>query len=537
MKIRFLLLSLLACAELCAYTPENVFVVANSASPKSLALAEFYCQKRDIPKGNIISLKLKETPSISRASYESEIAIPVYAALKKAEKVSSLNGTNIPREALVTKSDVEALVICKGVPFIILPEIPEMKGEKKNYMKNDAASVDSELAMLLQGKYQLTGFRKNPASKMLLNLSLAKALKLIPVGRLDGHSYEAAKAVLESALEAEKKGLRGRAYIDKSKKYKEGDVRLDKTAEEIKAQGFDTSIDDKPACMNYTQRFDAPVFYFGWYTFAPVYYFKSQEMLFASGASAQHIYSWSAKNLTNTKATWTPNLVSHKAAVAFGYVYEPFLPLTHNSAVYVKSLFQGNCAGVAILASQLGLSWQAIAIADPLFEPLKHDLDAQLKDIENGLCDELSQYSTIRKMNLLAAESGKDKAVEFGKARLSKLPSTFALSWKISQFLSELNEQGEAVNFAKKALLETPKNFQNYGLIFEICAFLEASEKSFDTSVLYKEMLDGALKSKNDDFLKVALPYALKRAKFAESDRKIYDAKLAELTPPPPAKK
>lgn len=537
MKIRFLLLSLLACAELCAYTPENVFVVANSASSKSLALAEFYRQKRGIPKENIITLKTKESPSISRDLYEREIAIPVYEALKKSGKVSSLNGTNIPKEALVTKSEVEALVICKGVPFIILPEIPEMKGEKKNYMKNDAAAVDSELAMLLQGNYPLAGFRKNPSSSVDLTLSLAKTLKLIPVGRLDGHSYDAAKAVLESALEAEKRGLRGRAYIDKSKKYKEGDVRLDKTAEEIQAQGFDVSIDDKPACMNYTQRFDAPVFYFGWYTFAPVYYFKSKEMLFASGASAQHIYSWSATNLTNTNATWTPNLVSHRAAVAFGYVYEPFLPLTHNSAVYVKSLFQGNCAGVAILASQLGLSWQAIAIADPLFEPLKHNLDAQLKDIENGLADELSQYSAIRKMNLLAAESGKAQAVNFGKAQLDKLPSSFALSWKISQFLSDLKEQNEAVNFAKKALLETPKKFQNYGLIFEICAFLEASEKTFDTSVYYGEMLDGAIKDKSDDFLKTALPYALKRAKFAEADRKIYEAKLAELTPPAPAKK
>lgn len=537
MKFKTALLFLFFCAELCAYTPENVFVIANSTSKKSMELAETYCRKRNIPSENIIALNLKEAPDITRELYERQIAIPVYEALKKSGKISALNGTNIPKEALVTQSQVEAMTICKGVPFIIRPEIAEMKGEKKNYIKNDAASVDSELAMLLQGSYQLNGFRKNPAAGMELSMDMAKILKLIPIGRLDGHTYEAAKSVLESALEAEKKGLRGRAYIDKSKKYKEGDLRLDKTAEELKAQGFDISIDGNLACMSYTQRFDAPIFYFGWYTFAPIAYFKSKDMLFASGASAQHIYSWSATNLTNTKATWTPNLVSHRAAVSFGYVYEPFLPLTHNSAIYVKSLFQGNCAGIAILASQMGLSWQNIAIADPLFEPLKHDLDAQLSDIESGLGDELSQYAAIRKMNLLAEASGKQKAVEFGKTLSEKLPSKFALNWKISQFLSDLNELDKAIEFAKKSLLETPRVFQNYGLIFEICAFLEAKDKNFDSASIYEEMLDSAFKDKNDDFLKVALPYALKRAKFAAKKREKYEGKLNELIPPKPAKK
>ena len=289
MKFKTALLFLFFCAELCAYTPENVFVIANSTSKKSMELAETYCRKRNIPSENIIALNLKEAPDITRELYERQIAIPVYEALKKSGKISALNGTNIPKEALVTQSQVEAITICKGVPFIIRPEIAEMKGEKKNYIKNDAASVDSELAMLLQGSYQLNGFRKNPAVGMELSMDMAKILKLIPIGRLDGHTYEAAKKVLESALEAEKKGLRGRAYIDKSKKYKEGDLRLDKTAEELKAQGFDISIDKNPACMSYTQRFDAPVFYFGWYTFAPIAYFKSKDMLFASGASAQHI--------------------------------------------------------------------------------------------------------------------------------------------------------------------------------------------------------------------------------------------------------
>lgn len=520
-----------AISPLYAYNPENVFVAANSNVKDSVELAKFYCASRSISEKNIILLNVKNSPQIDRKNYDEKIAAQIFATFKKFGKISAINDTTIPRQAIVTKCEVEALVICKGVPFIISPEIDEMKSAQKNFVKNDGASVDSELTMLLQGKYNLQGFVKNPAMGLDLTQSLAKNLLLIPVGRLDGNSFEAAKNVLLSALKCEENGLRGRAYIDMSKKYKEGDERLQTSAKILQDAGFDTSIDTSPSCMGFAKRFDAPVFYFGWYTSAPVAYFKSDKMEFAQGASAQHIYSWSATNLKNTSATWLPNLISHKAAVSFGYVCEPFLALTHDSKIYLKSLFAGNNAGIASLASQIGLSWQDLTVADPLFEPLKKSLDSQLADIQNGKIDALSQYVIIRKMNLLAQSEGAESAIKYGKSFEKVLNSNFALLWKISQLLSAEKDDKLALKYAILALNATPFEFQNYGLIFEMCLYFESQKQAELAANQYKRMCLKEIESVCDFFLKPILPYVLKRAKFDADTRKIFEDKLQELTP------
>lgn len=165
---------------------------------------------------------------------------------------------------------------------------------------------------------------------------------------------------------------------------------------------------------------DAPAFYFGWYTFRPCGYFAEKGFSFPRGASALHIYSFSASDMLNA-ANWTPAFVSKGAAAVFGNVYEPYLGGTHHPHVYALALARGMSSGEAATAAMPFLSWQGVFVGDPLFKPFKTGLDAQMRAIDSGSADALSQYSVIRAMNRIAREKGAAAAFDFGSKYVGKI--------------------------------------------------------------------------------------------------------------------
>lgn len=66
-----------AAGEAPALGPEEVLVVANSASPDSLALAKFYMQHRAIPERNLCTVKADLTYYTTFLDYESQVRQPV----------------------------------------------------------------------------------------------------------------------------------------------------------------------------------------------------------------------------------------------------------------------------------------------------------------------------------------------------------------------------------------------------------------------------------------------------------------------------
>lgn len=532
---KFFFKAVLACAAFCvqagAADLKNVFVAANAGKAESMELARAYCAARSIPSGNIIALDVPDSPNISRDDYDSKIAAPIFDFLAGRKAVLTMGSAASPRDAFVVKSDVEFLVLCKGLPYRIL-EKPAGGNPpaKPDLVRNNSACVDSELAMLLKGVYPLAGARENPAFGRGLSRGSYKSFKIIPVSRLDGASYSDARAVFERSIEAEKSGLAGRAYIDKSALYKEGDVWLDAAAEEISKLGFDLSVDSKRACMSHFDRFDAPALYFGWYSFAPTAYFKSPLTRLAPGASALHIYSFSAKNMADVGGMWTPNLVARGACVAFGYVDEPFLAFTHRPDIYMAALAEGLSAGEAALRASKGLSWKGMAVADPLFEPFKTGLDAQLAAAESGGGGPLSQYAVIRKMNLMEAAGDASGARALGERFLPALRETFALRWRLSQLCLKSSDTAAAMMYAESALPRASEDFQNFGLAFEILASLDALGKTGLTEKFYEKMLNSQ-RGKNPGFYREVLPELLKSKNLPEKIRALCAEIEAELPP------
>lgn len=514
-------LTALACINLYA---GSVFVLANKNSEKSKKLAEDYCKLRSIPKENVVILDVKDSANISREDYDKKIAEKLFKVLKERGAVKDILNSENPKHALVVKSDVDYVVIAKGVPYRISEE-KISPDAKISATANNSACVDSELAMLLKGKYELRGMQKNPLFGLNRQRGDYKKENFLAVSRLDGLNFSDALNLANSALSAEEKGLRGRAYIDMSKKYPAGDKWLLSAKKTIEELGFDVSSDEKPQLFNYFDRFDAPAFYFGWYTDMPRYYPQSKDVKYSSGASALHIYSYSAQNLSNPR-DWTPSFAARNAAVAFGYINEPFLTFTHRSDIYMHYISRGFEAGEAAFYSMSAFSWKGIMLADPLYSPLKKTLQSQLEDIENGKIDGLSQYAVIRKMNLFLLENGNvRKAIEIAESFIPKLNEKFALNWKLALLYGNLDEE-KSIALARESAKEAKENFQNFGLAFEISDFLKSKNLKEESAKLCLEILN----STNDaDFLQKVIPVLLKKESFSANEREFLEKKLSNL--------
>lgn len=470
----FLSAALFALCARAEVLPSKVYVVANSDDPDSLAIADFYASARGIPKGNIVGLPMPKAGKISKAEYFEKIENPLVAELAKrgALKAVKLGGREPSGREIYSyvSHDIDFLVLCRGVPWGVNPS-PNSPAPNPPKSFSDAASVDSEISGRFVSSKSFAGFVKNP---LFNNYSWAMTPSItgtIPVARLDGVSRADVEASVRNALEAEKKGVRGRVYIDESKREKTGDKWLSAAGKILSAAGFDVSENTEPRLFGFADRMDAPAFYFGWYAFNPAGYFADKNFKFPAGASALHIFSFSAANMRD-RNSWTPAFTAEGASATFGNVYEPYLGGTHYPHVYVLALARGMSAGEAATAAMPFLSWQGVFVGDPMFKPFKTDLKKQMENIDAGEIDELSQYSVIRMVNSISKKGGARAAFDYASKYVGKMPDA-ALLWKLAQLAAADKNTSASEQLARDALSrDIYSKVSDRGLAFEICAYL-----------------------------------------------------------------
>ena len=469
-KNLYIFLLLFACvAAHGGVRPSAVYVAANANDEKSLELASYYCRVRGVPAANIIKLDLpKHNGIVSRNVYLEKIEGPLFSELIRLGAIQASDfgiKDSLGRPDLfLTKFDVDFLVICKGVPW----GVRSSKKEKANSSKTESSSLDSEISARFLRQKSFGGFVKNPAFSSTGDSW--KAYGLVRTARIDGPSYEAARRVISSALNAERRGLRGRVYVDKSRFSPLGDKWFDALAGILKLQGFDVSVESSKRLLGFADRMDACAVYFGWYSRKPCGWFSMPAFMCADGMMGWHIYSFSALNLADPNS-WSAALIEKNAASTDGNVFEPFLALTRNAQMFVKLVFEDKMLPAeAAFASLPALSWQNIYIGDPLYNPLAVGLDAQIAEIDAGQIDGLSQYSLIRKANLIAASAGNEAAAQF----LSKYEgrvSDNALLWRKAELLQDPNFRVSAARQLLSRRIYTDIGY--LGLAFELAAFLE----------------------------------------------------------------
>lgn len=354
-----------------AAEPERarVVVLVNASQPDSLALGVFYAERREIPRANVIALPLPLTETITRDEFVTTLEAP----LRERLVAEGWIGAESPDEAAGSHR-IAYLVVCRGVPLRVAPDplrlTDDFKREHPRGLHTNSAAVDGELALLAapSGMREINGLVPNPLFEVA-DPDSPRPRAIIRVSRLDGPDYAVCRDLVESALTAERHGLTGRAYVDIGGPHPLGDRWLGSAAERLRAGGFDVVENGAGGLFGPEERFDAAAFYLGWYSPQPYGPLLAPDFRFASGAVALHIHSFSAETVRSATRRWVGPLVARGVAATVGNVYEPQLEYTHRPDLLVQALLAGRTWGEAAYFALPALSWQAVAIGDPLYRP------------------------------------------------------------------------------------------------------------------------------------------------------------------------
>lgn len=373
----------------------DTLVVFNTKEPRSAEIARYYAEKRGIPEKNLCPIECSTQEEITRVEFNNAVLRPIreWAQVHDLLKIGAVRVAGQPREVITaTGGHLKYVVLCYGVPVKIAHDpsqiLPSsLKGVRAEFQIN-AASVDSELALLPQPQAPITGFVTNPIYKKRCREVRNWHLGIVLVGRLDGPTPAMARGLVDGALEGERLGLYGRAFLDargipnSNPGYKIGDDWIYGARQTVLDQGWELVFDDQEGTFGDEVDATSCALYGGWYAHTICGPFAAPAFRFRPGAVAYHIHSWSAGTLRTATACWTGPLIAHGAAATMGCVYEPYLQMTPNVDVLFEKLFEGASWGEAAWSSQQFLSWMNTVVGDPLYRPFAVSNDDRIAGFE-----------------------------------------------------------------------------------------------------------------------------------------------------------
>ncbi|PXA04438.1 hypothetical protein DDZ13_07875 [Coraliomargarita sinensis] len=471
---------------------DSVVVVVNENDPDSVAIGEYYAEQRGIPVENIVRLKTSSDETISLSDYVTTISNPLLDELLEREWINGVKSAEkdrYGRERLsVSVHRIRFLVTVRGVPLRIANtgDLIEPGQEKiPKQFKVNRASVDSELALLpAPPNLSMTAFQANPYFEGK-PVSDSDANRILKVARLDGPTKADVIRLIDRTIQAEKYGLMGRAYIDAGGPHAKGDEWINQAGDLAEGAYFDTEFETSKRPRGYQDRLDAPALYFGWYRSNAYGPWREARWSVPPGAIAYHLHSFSATTVRSATKSWIGPLISQGYCATFGYVYEPYLEFTVRPHLFLQHLLRGNNFGDAIMYSNPVLSWQTVAVGDPLYRPFQKDLDAQL---ESSTEAPFAAYMGLRQLNRLEAETSVDEALAYGRTLFLKHPS-LAVAYRLGRIYKERGQEKEALEVLKVIRYITSFSRDEAALVQRIANLLHelgASEMAFD---IYDKLL------------------------------------------------
>jgi uncharacterized protein (TIGR03790 family) len=348
-------------------------VVFNKDVPESIELAKYYAKKRGIAQDHLVGLTCSKAEEISRDEYDLTIRNPLRAAFqeKKWWTLHEVRGG----QTTITANSIRFVALIKGMPLKIraATDYPGDKpGAPPIANRNDAA-VDSELAVLGAFTSQISGVLPNPYFQSYRAITDFENSALMLVCRLDAPSGTTVRRMIDDAIETEKTGLWGRAFVDGAHNTGQGLGVGDSWLAEIPGQlhkaGIPVIYDDLPELFPDGYPMTDCALYFGWYAGAMAGPFTQPDFRFVPGAIAVHIHSYSASTLKYENERWAGPLLSKGAAATIGNVYEPYLQLTSHLNVFSDRLLHGFTFAESAYMSVQTLSWMSVMVGDPLYRP------------------------------------------------------------------------------------------------------------------------------------------------------------------------
>ncbi|MEF8943733.1 MAG: TIGR03790 family protein [Desulfohalobiaceae bacterium] len=379
-----------------ALDPESILVVANRKAGRSVGLAEYYMDKRNIPKDNLLQVWITDSEKCSREEYDKQLVKPV-------------------RRELKNRQDIRCLVLIYGLPLKVagpplskqekkrMRELKQNRERLKNKMedsgdegqarlkkklqqlkkkirkeknrRNRSSSVDSELALVQAGDYSLSKWQPNPYFVGFRDkeLSLGKEDVLL-VARLDGPDSDTVKRIIRDSIKAEENGLTGRACFDarwpepeedQKSGYTFYDWSIHKAAERVEKSGeLRVKVNDSGELFQPGECPEAAL-YCGWYKLA--HYVDAFE--WQTGAVGYHIASQECQSLKRGEY-WCKRMLEEGVAATIGPVEEPYVQSFPVPEVFFQALLDGRYTlGEAYLLANPFWSWKMVLVGDPLYSP------------------------------------------------------------------------------------------------------------------------------------------------------------------------
>lgn len=335
-----------------AITPAQVLVLGNANSPLSKSVAEYYARARHVPAAQVLMLPMADREEVSRQEYESQIAAPLAAFLKR-------------------KGWVERILVIAttaGVPL-------KIRGG------SDAASVDSELAALyaaLKGRpAAIAGPLRNPFFGKTREMRHPDD-ELYLVARLAAYSFSDIRAMIERARQARNRGV---VVLDlKNYDLEDGNSWLKAAATRLARNRV--VLDESSAVLS---RLRGVIGYASWGSNDPHRKERDLHFTFLPGAVVTEFVSTNARTLAEPPEGWRLGVWGNKssyyagspqslsadalrqgATAATGHVYEPYLQFTPRPQVLFENYLAGRSLAESYYSSLPALSWMNVLLGDPL---------------------------------------------------------------------------------------------------------------------------------------------------------------------------
>jgi uncharacterized protein (TIGR03790 family) len=365
--------------------PAQTIVIFNTAVPDSEALAKFYAEKRGIAADHVIGLDCPSEEEISREKYDTTVAEPLRRIFEQRQwwHVHEAPDGNKRVQTL----GIHFVALIRGMPLKIRSTATPYPGDNPAgggpVQGRNEASVDSELSTLGFFTRQISGAVTNPYFQGFRPIAEVTAAPLLLVTRLDAPESATVRQMITDAIEAEKNGLWGRAFVDGSHETsggkKVGDAWVRAIVDQCHKDGVPVVFDDLPTMFPDTFPMSDCALYYGWYAGNIAGPFNQPGFKFVPGAIAAHIHSYSAATLRDENSGWAGPLVSRGAAATVGNVYEPYLELTAHLDILNDRLLHGFTFAESVFMSSRVLSWMGVALGDPLYRPYLNWTQIDLK--------------------------------------------------------------------------------------------------------------------------------------------------------------
>ena len=384
--------------------PDEILVIANRNAAKSVGLARYYMEKRNIPETNLLLLWVSDQETCSRKDYQYKIVPMIKRHLARREKENKIRclvtvygiplKVSTPEMTVAEKRELENLQQQRKM----LTERKEAKStespvpEKEASLKKKLAelesrmeeirrdqersALDSELALIDAEPYPLAGWIPNPNFLGFKNQELSVSReKVFLVSRLDGPTPEIVRRMIDDSIAAEKTGLSGTAYFDarwpipEPDKSVSGYTLYDKSihlaAERIKKETPMPVVVDHQAGLFPPGSCPGAALYCGWYSLGK--YVGAFE--WAKGAVGYHIASSECTTLKNPGSqVWCKRMLEEGVAATVGPTSEPYVQAFPVPEIFFGLLAEGRRSLAECYAlSTPFLSWQMVLIGDPLY--------------------------------------------------------------------------------------------------------------------------------------------------------------------------